>query len=110
MTIAVRQATMRDHRSEARSASPWVQRFIPGAPAGSTMLDVACGSGRHLRLGWSCGLLTTGIDRDLSRVANLRGQDRIELIEADLETGAPVPFHCCPVQYSWTGRMALILL
>ena len=56
------------------------------------MLDVACGAGRNLRLGWSRGLSAVGVDRDLSRVADLRGQDRIELIEADLETGAPVPF------------------
>lgn len=56
------------------------------------MLDVACGSGRNLRLGWSLGLSVVGVDRDLSRAADLRGEDRIELIEADLETGAPVPF------------------
>lgn len=83
---------MRDHRSEARPASPWVQRFIIGAPADGTMLDVACGSGRNLRLARQRGLPVVGVDRDISAVGDLREENGVELIEADLETGNPVPF------------------
>lgn len=56
------------------------------------MLDVACGSGRHLRLGLEHGLAVLGIDRDLSRVEDLAGRANVELIEADLEAGGPLPF------------------
>ena len=30
--------------------SDWVERFLPGVPAGGRVLDLACGAGRHLRL------------------------------------------------------------
>jgi SAM-dependent methyltransferase len=83
---------MGDHCSTYLSASPWVARFAGGAPAGGTMLDVACGSGRHLRLGLDRGLAAVGIDRDLSRVADLRERVGVELIEADLEGGGDLPF------------------
>ena len=30
-------------------ASPWIRRFTPLIPAGASVLDVACGQGRHMR-------------------------------------------------------------
>lgn len=48
------------------------------------MLDVACGSGRHLHAAASAGFHVTGVDRELSRISRVGAQ--IELIEADLET------------------------
>lgn len=51
------------------------------------MLDLACGGGRHGRLFLQRGHRVTFVDRDLSGVADLRGQDRAELIEADIEAG-----------------------
>ena len=56
------------------------------------MLDVACGSGRNLRLGLDRGLAAVGIDRDLSRVSDLKGRADVELIETDLEAGGDLPF------------------
>jgi SAM-dependent methyltransferase len=56
------------------------------------MLDVACGSGRHLRFGRAHGLSAVGIDRNLTGVADLAGQERVELIEADLEADGTLPF------------------
>ena len=44
--------------------SPWLQRWVHLLPAGGTVLDVACGSGRHLRWLAGRGLRMTGIDRD----------------------------------------------
>jgi SAM-dependent methyltransferase len=83
---------MRDHRSDRTPPSPWVRRFIDGARHGGAMLDVACGSGRHVDLGLAQGLAVTGVDRSLDGVARFAGDPRVTLIEADLEAGGPLPF------------------
>ncbi len=72
-------------------ASPWVTRFLPGVAKGDTVLDVACGKGRHLRLARAQGRPVVGIDRALAGVADLAGEPGITLIEADLEAGEPFP-------------------
>lgn len=71
--------------------SPWVVRFAPLVAAGGAVLDLACGSGRHLRLFHGRGHPVVGLDRDLRGVADLAGRDGIELVEADLEDGSPWP-------------------
>ena len=68
--------------------SPWIERFAPLVTTGGTVLDVACGSGRHSALFLSHGCRVTAIDRDVSR---LRPQQGLEIIEADLEQGASLP-------------------
>jgi len=70
--------------------SSWVGRFGAALPAGP-VLDVACGRGRHLRHFRALGHAVTGVDRDLSGLADLAGAAGVELIQADLETGAPWP-------------------
>ena len=54
------------------------------APRG-TVLDVACGSGRHLRWLAAQGFAVTGVDRDAAALAALQGLGRT--ITADLESG-----------------------
>lgn len=66
--------------------SPWVVRWAHLIPPGGTVLDVACGSGRHLRWLAARGLRVTGVDRDRDALARSTGV--AELIEADLESGA----------------------
>ncbi len=56
--------------------------------AGGSVLDVACGSGRHVRWLASQGWRVTGVDRDETALAPLRAQ--AEVIVADLE-GGPWP-------------------
>lgn len=73
------------------SPSPWVARYLPQAPAGTRLLDVACGGGRHIRYALGRGWAVTGIDRDLMGVSDLAGRPGVELIAADLEGGAPFP-------------------
>lgn len=68
--------------------SPWVQRFAHLWPAGSKVLDLACGSGRHLRWLVGQGLCITGVDRDAEALAPLR--PLAEVVLADLE-GGPWP-------------------
>lgn len=66
--------------------SPWVERWAGLLAPGSTVLDVACGSGRHLRWLAQRGHRLTGIDRDAAALASLAAV--AETIVADIEAGA----------------------
>lgn len=69
-------------------ASPWVTRFAPLVRAGGSVLDVACGGGRHCRAFLARGhAVVTGVDRDIA-ATSAAGAD---LIAADLEDGSPWP-------------------
>ena len=70
--------------------SPWVRRFAPLAPPGAPVLDVACGSGRHMRWFAQLGHRVTGVDRDPHALAAARAWGAV--IEADIENGPwPLP-------------------
>ncbi len=71
--------------------SPWVQRFLWCLPQGGSVLDLACGSGRHTRYLLDLGYQVTALDRDLSNIRDLDGREGLTLIEADLEDGSPFP-------------------
>ena len=73
--------------------SPWLQRWAHLIAPGGTVLDVACGSGRHLRWLAAQGFQLTGVDRDAAALDALRmaGGDATELVWADIESG-PWPF------------------
>jgi SAM-dependent methyltransferase len=81
--------TLPDPRLEA--ASPWIRRFAWLVPAGGTVLDLACGAGRHARYFLGLGHPVLALDRDLGGVADLDGQPGVELLRADLEDGGPFP-------------------
>jgi SAM-dependent methyltransferase len=84
---------MIDRCSSHGEASGWVMRFLPMVKPGGTVLDVACGTGRHLFLILASGRHVLGIDRDVKAAATVgHHHPSLELIEADLETGAPPPF------------------
>lgn len=71
-------------------ASAWVRRFTTLLAPGASVLDVACGDGRHVRWFAARGHPVTGIDRDAAALDAARGQG--ELIQADLEGGPwPLP-------------------
>jgi SAM-dependent methyltransferase len=65
-----------------------VQRFAALLRPGGTVLDVACGSGRHVLWLSEQGFAVTGIDRDAAALAAVDGE--AEWLVADLE-GAPWP-------------------
>jgi SAM-dependent methyltransferase len=70
--------------------SPWVCRWARLIRPGGSVLDVACGSGRHVRWLAQQGFDVTGIDRDAHAVDPLR--DIAQVFVADLEGGAwPLP-------------------
>lgn len=73
--------------------SDWVQRWGACLPAGAAVLDVACGSGRHVRWLAERGHAITALDRDAAALAPLRSAPgRIEVVEADIENGPwPLP-------------------
>ncbi len=66
--------------------SPWVQRWATLIKPHGTVLDVACGSGRHLRWLQSQGFAVTGVDRDAQAVDPLRALGRV--VVADIEKAA----------------------
>ncbi len=70
----------------AGSPSPWVVRWAHWLAPGSSLLDVACGRGRHVRWLAERGLRVTALDRDEQAVAPLR--DVAEVIVADIEAQA----------------------
>jgi SAM-dependent methyltransferase len=72
--------------------SPWVRRhaaLIPDRRGGARVLDLACGSGRHVRWLAGRGCRVTAVDRDAAAVEPLR--TIAEVVVADIENG-PWPF------------------
>lgn len=70
--------------------SPWVLRWLQAIKAGGTVLDVACGRGRHIVAALQVGLRVTGVDRDLAG-NRFKGHADVELMETDLGTEAGWP-------------------
>lgn len=67
------------------STSPWVLRWSGHWAPGTTVLDMACGSGRHVRHLAGLGLAVTGVDRDAAALAPLAGIAETHV--ADIEAG-----------------------
>jgi SAM-dependent methyltransferase len=79
---------------------------------GGTVLDVACGGGRHLRWLASQGLAVTGVDRDAAALESLAGLGRT--VVADIERAPwPLPdatFDAVIVtNYLWRPLLATIV-
>lgn len=71
------------HGDEA--PSPWVQRWTHLLPQHARALDLACGSGRHVRWLAAHGCTVTAVDRDAAALEALRQLS--EVIVADIEDG-----------------------
>lgn len=65
--------------------SNWVARWSHLLPANCTVLDVACGHGRHMRHFASLGHFVTGVDRNPDAIAAVAPLG--EAICADIENG-----------------------
>lgn len=75
------------HGTENPSA--WLQRWAHLIAPSSTVLDVACGAGRHLRYLSALGHSVTGVDRNSEALA--LAQKHGQVVCADIENG-PWPF------------------
>jgi SAM-dependent methyltransferase len=78
--------------------SSWVSRWAHLLPTSGSVLDVACGAGRHAAYFAELGYAVTGIDRDIGAAQDLSGT--VALIQADIENGPwPLIFNANPVQF-----------
>jgi SAM-dependent methyltransferase len=75
---------------DSLSPSDWVVRHASTLPQSATVLDVACGTGRHARWFAARGHLVTALDVDVEALQSLAGVSGITTLCADLEH-APWP-------------------
>lgn len=76
----------------ALAASSWVRRWALGLAAGSEVLDLACGHGRHARWLAARGHAVLALDRDALALAGLDGVAGVTPLQADIEGGPwPLP-------------------
>jgi len=93
--------TAHDAHETMAAPSPWIVRWTALLQQGAHVLDVACGSGRHLH--WLSvqmpSVVLTGVDLNIAGA--LRAVPAAELVQADIENG-PWPFglgHGAPRQF-----------
>ena len=94
------------------AASEWIVRWSHLLAPGTTVLDVACGPGRHMQWLAARGHAVTGVDRapEATEAANAYGRT----VTADIESG-PWPFAgqafgaVVVTNYLWRARMADIV-
>jgi SAM-dependent methyltransferase len=72
-------------------ASEWIARFAPLVREHGCVLDVACGAGRHSRLFLDRGHPVVALDRDVTRLGDLRKREGLRVVESDLENGDAWP-------------------
>ena len=78
------QESMRSPQSST-APSVWVNRFLPLIKPGGLVLDLAAGSGRHVRLLRDCGFAVCAVDRDTTALLAFAGPC-CEVRRIDLET------------------------
>ena len=76
-------------RHADHETSSWVRRWSHLVAPAASVLDVACGSGRHVRWFAQRGCRVTGVDRDALALQAL--EETAEAVVADIEHG-PWPF------------------
>jgi SAM-dependent methyltransferase len=101
------------HGSEAPSA--WVQRWTHLVRPGGTVLDVACGHGRHMRWFAGRGHPVTGVDRSPEAMAAVAALGKALLADIEdgpwplLQDGQPRTFDAVVVtNYLWRPLLPLI--
>jgi SAM-dependent methyltransferase len=77
--------------------STWVSRFLPLIKPGGLVLDLAAGSGRHVRLLRDHGFAVCAVDRDTTALLRFAGPG-CKVRQIDLETG-----ECWPLGSGYDG-------
>lgn len=96
----------RSRHMRVAAPSPWVARFAHLIPAQGAVLDLACGGGRNARFLRQRGHPVVALDKDTAALAQDAASESsrhvykgggdspaapgIEIVQADLEIGAPV--------------------
>ena len=98
--------------AELGEPSAWLRRWVHLLPPAGSVLDLACGSGRHLRWLAARGFVPTGVDRDAAALEPLR--PLAEVIVADLEAGPwPLAGRCFDVvlvtNYLWRPLLPAVV-
>ena len=95
-TAGLRKTLAAIGKSAGNAAAPskWVTRFAALAAPGCAVLDLAAGTGRHTRWFLAAGHPVVAVDRDVSWLADLKGNGDAAIIAADLEAG------CMPASIS----------
>ena len=75
----------------AAGPSDWICRFAHLVPTGCSVLDVACGTGRHVRYFQRRGHKVCALDRNPEALAGLAMLPDIETLTVDLEDGGRWP-------------------
>jgi SAM-dependent methyltransferase len=88
MSIVAAPASGARHGEEP--PSPWIQRFCGLVAEGGSVLDLACGHGRHARWFAGRGHHVQAVDRSAEALASLSGVAGVETLCADIE-GQPWP-------------------
>lgn len=73
-------------RGKLTDPSPWIERFAAEVRSHGSVLDLACGGGRHGRLFLERSCTVVFLDRNISGIADIADNGSAEIIEADLET------------------------
>jgi SAM-dependent methyltransferase len=68
-----------------QTPSPWMIEHAALVPTGATLLDVACGYGRHAKFFAARGVKVTAVDRDEAAIASLRGIENLVAELRDIE-------------------------
>lgn len=76
-----------DTRLPPAAPSAWVVRWSHLIVHKGTVLDVACGAGRHARYFAQRGHPVKAVDRDAGALAALAGWSGVEPVRADIEEG-----------------------
>lgn len=71
--------------------SPWVIKHAALIPKAASILDVACGTGRHTRYFLERGHSVTAVDKNISGLTDIAHIDSLEVMETDLEDGTAWP-------------------
>jgi SAM-dependent methyltransferase len=72
---------------DAASPSTWVTTHAHRIAPGGTVLDLACGSGRHTRYLLEQGFRVMALDINMTGLEDLAGTTGLAMMEADLENG-----------------------
>jgi SAM-dependent methyltransferase len=73
---------------DSAAVSSWIAHFAQLVAPASTVLDVACGGGRHAKFLAARGCRVDAVDHDAALAAQFAGWPAIRFLAADIEAGS----------------------